>query len=215
MGIRDRFNRYVNKLEEELTEDEKDKLGIDYDTTEEQEIEEEEMENNTREEQLQRERTAYAQQVARMAEQEKEELPTVSTSTISADTKITGDIYTESNLVVDGQINGNIESNQDVLINGVLEGNVTGLNISVNKNMSGEIVAMSDVLIGNDANIIGDITASNVKVKGVVSGNVRASGRVELTRTSSLYGDITCAAIKVDEGAVISGRIEIEQTNEE
>lgn len=214
MGIRDRFNRYVNKLEEELTEEEKDQLGIDYDTTDEQEIEEEEMENNTRED-LQRERTAYAQQVVRMAEQEKEELQSVSTSTISADTRITGDIYTESNLVVDGQINGNIESNQDVLINGSLEGNVTGLNISVNKNMSGEIVAMSDVLIGNDANIIGDITASNVKVKGVVSGNVRATGRVELTRTSSLYGDITCAAIKVDEGAVISGRIEIEQSNDE
>lgn len=212
MRLKERFNRYVSQLETELENDEAEQNNETNDDI----IEEEGNQHmeQTREE-LMRERSAYQQTAARVAgEQVVQELPPISTSTLSADTKITGDIYTESNLIIDGQVTGNIESSQDVLINGTLEGNVSGLNISINKSMTGEMVAMSDVLIGTEANVIGDITASNVKVKGVVSGNVRASGRVELTRTSSLYGDINCATIKVDEGAIISGRIEIEQGND-
>ena len=217
MRLKDRFNKYVSQLEKELDEDVKNELIDEFEPFEEEEEEEDEeiMENNNREELL-RERSAYAQTAAKLSAESHDELSNpVATSTLSADTRITGDIFTESNLVVDGQVTGNIESTQDVLINGSLEGNVTGLNISVSKNISGEIVAMSDVLVGSEANVIGDITASNIKVKGVVSGNVRASGKVELTKTSSLYGDINCSAIKVDEGAIISGRIEIEQNNED
>ena len=75
--------------------------------------------------------------------------------------------------------------------------------------IDGEILSESGkVIIGQMADIKGDINAGEVHVFGHVNGNVR-SNRCHLSGNAAVMGDITTGELSMEQGARLSGRIEI------
>ena len=64
------------------------------------------------------------------------------------------------------------------------------------------------ITIGQMADIKGDINAGEVHVYGHVNGNVR-SNRCHLSGNAAVMGDITTGELSMEQGARLSGRVEI------
>lgn len=75
--------------------------------------------------------------------------------------------------------------------------------------IDGEILSESGkVTIGQMADIKGDINAGEVHVYGHVNGNVK-SDRCHLNGNAVIMGDITTGELSMEQGAKLSGRVEI------
>ncbi len=96
-------------------------------------------------------------------------------------------------------VEGNFNGNGDVNIEGKLTGN---LNTS------------DDVIIGQDAEVKAEIKGNNVEIAGNVNGNIKAEGDVVLKATARLIGDIKCQGITIEKGAVITGKIVMQNVEE-
>lgn len=86
---------------------------------------------------------------------------------ISAETIITGDIQTKSNLRVDGQIKGDINASGNVYIgnNAKVEGNVSGMDIQIVGMVNGKINATGELMIYSSGKLNGEIKATGIRVE--------------------------------------------------
>ena len=73
-------------------------------------------------------------------------------------------------------------------------------------NISGSIVATSDLVIDSTAVVKADIEAERVLVKGKVEGNIIAKKIVFVSSIGSVKGDITAKHIILEPGSVFSGK---------
>ena len=99
-----------------------------------------------------------------------------------------------TNVLAQGiEIIGTIKFQNDMIIDG---------------NVDGEIQSESGkVTIGENAKIKGDVKAGEVKMFGRVEGSIE-SERCELKANSKLKGDITTKSLKMEEGALLSGKMQ-------
>lgn len=81
--------------------------------------------------------------------------------------------------------------------------------VRVEGRLEGEILATSDVVVGETARIEAQVTARNVTIAGEVYGNIEASGRLEIVPTGRLIGDVRVAFLAVDDGAFFKGQCEM------
>ena len=88
-------------------------------------------------------------------------------------------------------ITGNIDSTGTVRIDGTY---------------TGDIVTISDVIIGKGAYVKGNIKATSVIISGTVEGNIRCTGFLELLPTATLTGDIEVANFSIENGSTFNGR---------
>lgn len=65
------------------------------------------------------------------------------------------------------------------------------------------------VTIGKEGRVKADIRAREVVIMGEVCGNLDSRERVEIRSDGSLMGDLTTSRIYVEEGAVLSGSIDV------
>ena len=65
------------------------------------------------------------------------------------------------------------------------------------------------VTIGKEGMVKADISAREVVIMGEVCGNLDASERVEIRGEGSLMGDLSTSRIFIEEGAVLSGKIDV------
>jgi cytoskeletal protein CcmA (bactofilin family) len=91
-------------------------------------------------------------------------------------------------------VKGNVTSAGDLVIDGKVEGAIE--------------IGDHNLTIGETASVIADLMAKDVTIAGTVKGNVLGSGKVELKKSSAVEGDITAPRFAMEEGAVLSGKVD-------
>lgn len=87
-------------------------------------------------------------------------------------------------------------------VNGTLESSGT---IRVDGKFEGDIITKSDLVVGENGEVIGKIKARNITVAGIIKGELEASGKLELIPTATVQGEAKMSLLVVEEGAVFQG----------
>lgn len=90
---------------------------------------------------------------------------------------------------------GDLVADEDLVIQGQVEGS---------------ILHTRSLTIGAQGRVLGDIRARRIVVEGSVDGNLYALESVSLRSGAVVRGDVFAAAIAVDNGARLSGRIDMD-----
>jgi len=88
-----------------------------------------------------------------------------------------------------------------------IEGKITSSgNIRVDGEIQGDIIAQSNVTIGEQGQVSGQINADVITIGGKVSGTVRAKEKLVLESKGNLKGDIYTKILVVEAGAKFDGK---------
>ncbi len=79
--------------------------------------------------------------------------------------------------------------------------------ISIDGELNGVLQTASSLQIGESAVIHADVSAKSAVIAGVVVGNVQIEDGLQLLASSNVTGDILTSRLSIAEGAVINGRI--------
>lgn len=75
--------------------------------------------------------------------------------------------------------------------------------------LEGLVLSDCVLIIEETAELKADVQGVNIQIAGTVEGDIRASGVVNLTPKARIRGSIDTPRLIVEDGAVISGRIDI------
>ena len=86
---------------------------------------------------------------------------------ISAESQITGDLTTQSNIVVEGQVNGKITATGNVHIGSgaKVEGNISAADIQIAGTVKGNISSSGIIILFSGAQLKGDVRASGITIE--------------------------------------------------
>jgi len=109
-----------------------------------------------------------------------------STSLLSKNVKIEGDIQGEENLQVEGQLKGSIKVTGNVLIGntGIVEADIEAQSIVIQGNVTGNVIVRQQLEIQPTGRLIGDCTARSIDIK---EGAI-LEGRLNMIRPSGDSG---------------------------
>ena len=79
-------------------------------------------------------------------------------------------------------------------------------NIRIEGQVAGKVKTTQTVQVGEGAKITADVVAGSATIAGEVQGNLKISGNLILQSTARVSGDITCQILHVDDGALFSGK---------
>ncbi len=101
---------------------------------------------------------------------------------ITAESTITGDLQTKSNIKVDGKVTGSVTATGDVHIgsNAIVEGNITGMDVQIAGYVNGNINASGGLLLYGSARLTGDVKAVSIEVE---KGAFYKGSKVEIGET--------------------------------
>jgi cytoskeletal protein CcmA (bactofilin family) len=102
-----------------------------------------------------------------------------STAAIGSTVRVSGDIYSEENLIIEGQVEGTISLNSH------------------------------ELTIGNSGIVNANISAKIIKVDGQVQGDLMGKEKVIITRSGNVRGNITAPAVILEEGGKFKGSIDM------
>jgi cytoskeletal protein CcmA (bactofilin family) len=94
------------------------------------------------------------------------------------------------------RIKGDLVADEDLVIQGQVEGSV---------------LHMRSLTIGAQGRVHGEIRARRIVVQGSVDGNLYALESVTLQAGSTVRGDVFAPKVAIDEGARLSGRIDMDK----
>lgn len=94
-------------------------------------------------------------------------------------------------------IRGNTESDSSIKVIGRVEG---------------DIKASGDVIILENAVVVGNIWAENLVVAGTITGNVYVKNNLHLESSARLQGDMEVHSFVTDQGAVFEGNCKMADT---
>lgn len=100
---------------------------------------------------------------------------------------------------------------KDTVFNGTINGK--GL-IRIDGEAEGTITNQGDVVVGEGGRVSVDMKARNITIAGNFEGTLEAEGKLELKRTGTAIGTFKANALVVEEGAVLSGTMEMEHKEE-
>jgi cytoskeletal protein CcmA (bactofilin family) len=95
-------------------------------------------------------------------------------------------------------IKGEVRGEESIYIDGQIEGTIN--------------FADHRVTIGRNGKVTANIAAREVVVMGSVKGNVQCTDRVDIRAEGCLTGDIITQRISVEDGAVLTGSVQIRST---
>lgn len=109
-----------------------------------------------------------------------------STSLLSRNVNIDGEIQGEENLHVDGHISGAIKLNGDILIgsSGIVEAEIEANNIVIQGRVTGNVVARQQLEIQSSGSLVGDCTARSIDIKE----GAMFEGRSKMLRPTAVSG---------------------------
>jgi cytoskeletal protein CcmA (bactofilin family) len=115
-----------------------------------------------------------------------------STSLLSRNVNIDGEIQGDENLHVDGHINGAIKLNGDILIgsSGIVEAEIEANNIVIQGRVTGNVLARQQLEIQSSGSLVGDCTARSIDIKE----GAMFEGRSKMLRTSGVSGGPSISA---------------------
>jgi cytoskeletal protein CcmA (bactofilin family) len=93
----------------------------------------------------------------------------------------------------------------------LIKGEITGSeSIRIEGKVEGSITLPHDrVTVGRDGRVAANIAAQDIVVHGEVLGSCNASDHLDIRCDGSLYGDVVVSRISVEEGAYLTGSIDI------
>jgi cytoskeletal protein CcmA (bactofilin family) len=93
----------------------------------------------------------------------------------------------------------------------VIKGEVTGAeSLFIDGRIEGSINFPDNrVTVGRSGNVAANITAKEVVIMGKVQGNVECADRLDIRSEGVLTGDVVTHRISVEEGAILTGGIEV------
>jgi cytoskeletal protein CcmA (bactofilin family) len=92
-------------------------------------------------------------------------------------------------------IKGDVSGAEPLFIDGQVEGSIT--------------FADTRVTIGRNGSVAANINAKEVVIMGKVTGNVECSDRLDIRGEGTLIGDVVTQRISVEDGAVMSGKVQV------
>ena len=97
----------------------------------------------------------------------------------------------------------------------LIQGKVTSTeNLTIDGRVEGTIeLGDHSLTIGVGASVEADLVAQTVLISGTVTGDVKASVRVDLEATASVTGDIVSPLIVMADGAVVTGKVDVDGRN--
>jgi cytoskeletal protein CcmA (bactofilin family) len=93
----------------------------------------------------------------------------------------------------------------------LIKGEITGSeSLHIEGKVEGTIDLPGDcVTVGRNGRVSANIAARDIVVLGEVLGNCEASDHLDIRSKGSLYGDVVVARISVEDGAFMTGSIDI------
>jgi cytoskeletal protein CcmA (bactofilin family) len=109
-----------------------------------------------------------------------------STSLLSTNVKIEGEVQGEENLHIDGKIKGSIKLNGDILIGnrGIVEAEIVANNVVIQGQVTGNVSARQQLEIQPSGKLIGDCSARSIDIKE----GALFEGRSHMTKSATLSG---------------------------
>ncbi len=96
------------------------------------------------------------------------------------------------------------------------EGTINGKGlIRIDGEAQGSVVNKGDVIIGESGTVSADLKARNVTIAGCYEGALEAEGKLELKKTATAAGTFKTNGLVIEEGAVLSGDIEMHKRPDE
>ncbi|NMA37129.1 MAG: polymer-forming cytoskeletal protein [Papillibacter sp.] len=125
---------------------------------------------------------------------------------ISKNTMVFGDIKSLANITIEGKVQGNVDVLKDASIRGVLVGDLACESTDMRgSSVQGNVVANKNVLIYDNALLIGDLTAQYSIIDGKVKGDIDIASKIRLNSNAVVAGDINTGTIAIEEGANVKG----------
>lgn len=90
----------------------------------------------------------------------------------------------------DVEIKGKLRFSNDLIIDGRIEG---------------EVNSEGDLIVGENAQIVGNVKTRSVIVFGRIEGNITVTDRCELKQNAALHGDVVAGKLAIEEGATFMG----------
>ncbi len=84
--------------------------------------------------------------------------------------------------------------------------------LRIEGSVEGDIDCQGDVSIGDGASVNAGVKAHDVTIAGSVNGDIQCSGRLELLSSARVCGDISSTMLVVAEGAFLSGKTSVTQS---
>lgn len=81
--------------------------------------------------------------------------------------------------------------------------------VRIDGRFEGEISSENTLIVGESGHVTANIRSQVVIVSGEVHGDIHASGMVTLHKTAKVFGDLHTERLAVEEGAQLSGRVEM------
>lgn len=133
-----------------------------------------------------------------------------SSTVISEDSVMIGNITTASTVSIFGKMKGNIKSSEKVSIYGKLIGNIDAQEVYLDgEAVMGDVQSSGDVETMQGSVLVGDVNCENITISGALKGNIEAQNTVVLKPQAVVEGDISAERIEMSGGAVLNGRTNI------
>ncbi len=81
--------------------------------------------------------------------------------------------------------------------------------IRIDGTVEGEVTNKGDLIIGESGKVEAEIKARHITIAGQYAGLLEAEGKLELKKTASAIGTFKANDLMIEEGAVISGNMEM------
>jgi cytoskeletal protein CcmA (bactofilin family) len=125
---------------------------------------------------------------------------------ISKNTMVFGSIKSLASITIEGKVQGNVDVLKDASVRGVVIGDLVCESSDMKgSSIQGNVVANKNVLIYDNAILLGDLTAQYSIIDGKVKGDIDIAGKIRLNSNAVVSGDINTNTIAIEEGANIKG----------
>ncbi len=101
------------------------------------------------------------------------------------------------------------QGGETIIAEGVkVEGDFTSQgNVVIEGNVSGNVKASGDIIIGERAQIDADVKAQNARISGTVKGSISIEDRLDLSESARVEGDIEAKVISMAPGCQMNGKL--------
>ncbi len=82
--------------------------------------------------------------------------------------------------------------------------------IRIDGETEGSIDNTGDIIVGESGKVYAELKARNITIAGYYEGTLEAEGKLELKRTANAVGTFKANGLLIEEGAVLSGTMEME-----
>lgn len=139
----------------------------------------------------------------------------LSSTRISEDTTIWGNIRSSGNVELHGALQGDVDAKGSIsIIGGRLRGNLSSANVQlIGAAVQGDLNVTGRVSVDSATMVIGNITAQSVRLDGHMRGNLRAEQSTTIQANAVLLGDVETQTISMSEGAQMTGALAVRQVD--